>query len=104
MLLLLHLLQLLQLLLKIEKEETLKMTENQKIFRRVHGKIRAAMKEEINSGGVVTFSTWRQGIIDTARRQGLSETITAAAYDCVTDRIKARLLSRPQPIPQSCIL
>ena len=76
------------------------MTENQKMFRRVHGKIRAAMKEEINSGGVVTFSTWRQGFIDAARRQGLSVTITAAAYDCITDRIKARLLSRPQRLPK----
>lgn len=76
------------------------MTGHQKAFKRVHHSIRAAIREELDNGGAVVFSTWRRRVVDTARRQGLSETMTAAAYDCVVDRIKARLLSKPQPIPK----
>ena len=73
------------------------MTENQKAFKRVHHSIRAAIREELDNGGAVVFSTWRRGFIDAAKRQGISADITAAAYDCIIARLKDRCTKQTAP-------
>lgn len=75
------------------------MTGHQKAFKRVHHSIGAAIREELDNGGSVVFSTWRRGFIDAAKRQGISADITAAAYDCIIDRLKARVIASAQPLP-----
>lgn len=75
------------------------MTGPQKVFKRVHHSIRAAIREELDNDGAVIFSTWRRRVVDAAKRQGISTVIASAAYDCIIDRIKARLMARKQTLP-----